>query len=233
MDSKNTLLLLILSLSCLILHTNAAAATATGARPHVSLLRKRTPQIALLNLCKGTTKPSLCVKTILPNMDFSVHFRHHKALEIAIIAAQNQTMKTSDLIASLILNPSTPKNVVDDLKVCKEQFKNMLDAVKESLTEVAESKNAVEASYKFSGFMASRATCEDGFSSTGKVSPIDGDVKLSYDLGSVVLDIMAAIKERSLKRVARRFGSLIPPVAPSMTVKSGDPCYNVIGTCSH
>ncbi|MED6222532.1 hypothetical protein PIB30_065319 [Stylosanthes scabra] len=223
MDSKNTLLLLIVSLSCLILNTHAA----TGARPHVSL-RKRTPQIALLNLCKNTTKPSLCAKTILPKMDFTVHFSHYKALEIAIVAAQNQTMKTSDRIATLIVNPSTPKNIVGDLKVCKEQYRNMLDAIKESLTVVAGSKNAVEASYKFSGFMASRATCEDG-----KVSPIESDVKLSYDLGSVVLDIMAAIKERNLRRVARRFGSLIAPVTPSTAVKPADPCYNVIGTCSH
>ncbi|KAL1358834.1 hypothetical protein HN51_004071 [Arachis hypogaea] len=220
MDSRKILLCFIVSLSCLTLHTDAAQA---------SLLRKRTPQVALLNLCKSSTKPSLCVKTILPKIDVRVPFNHYKALEIAILAAKNHTIKTSEHISTLILNPTTPKNIAGDLDLCKELYVNMLDSLETSLS-VVKSGNAVEASYKFNGYTASRATCEDGFS--GKISPIESDLKLSFDLGSVVLDIMAAIKERALKRVARRFGSLLPPPT-SVTLKPSDPCFGVIGTCSH
>ncbi|ESW19501.1 hypothetical protein PHAVU_006G130500 [Phaseolus vulgaris] len=199
----NTLCLFV-SFSGLLFHTHAI----------------RTPQARVWALCKPTTNPVVCFKTILPHVITAKKFNAYTALEIEIIITRELVVNTTNLITTLLANPSNSKSLNDSLEICSDQYDNMLDSIKDAMSQVA-LRNAGEARFKFSAVLSYLSACTDEFDN----SPIVKEGKELYDIGGNCLDIMKAIEDREsrLRRRGATVGS--PPAVPS-------PCQNEIGPCS-
>jgi pectinesterase inhibitor-like protein len=155
----------------------------------------RTPQARVWTICKPTTNPVLCYKTILPRALSSPKFNMYKALEEEIKATQVQVVKTVGHIATAILT-SNDKNIADALAICKDQYGMIVDAVAESVLLVSK-RNAGEARFKFSGVISYNSACKDVFvESNNAIAPFAADAQAVVDHASNCLDIMKAIEDR-------------------------------------
>ncbi|XP_061373648.1 uncharacterized protein LOC133315981 [Gastrolobium bilobum] len=202
MEHFTKTLLFIASLSCILVHTNAVPATGT-------------PQAWVWALCKSTTNPVICYQTILPQV--SGEFNIYKALVAEILATQNQVKRTSSLIAALLAKQGISNSLSESLNTCQEQYSNMLDAIDDTIKEVAR-RNVVEARFKFSAVLSYQASCNDEF--IDGPSPIANEAQGVYVLGGNSLDLMKVIEDRE--------GSKPPPSSPAVP----DPCKGVIGICA-
>ncbi|KAK7331254.1 hypothetical protein VNO77_25474 [Canavalia gladiata] len=201
----NKILILIFSLSYLLVNTHAA----------------RTPEARLWNICKPTTNPILCYKTIFPQV-INSSFNIYKALEIEIFATQKQVENTSSLMTTLLAKPGNSKDMIESLQTCKDQYNNILDSIQDALKQVA-NRNAIEARFKFSAVLSFHSTCNDQF--TNGNSPIANEAQVVYDLGGNCLDIMKAIEDKENRR-KRGVTPILPPITPPT-----GPCVGVIGLC--
>ncbi|OIW13905.1 hypothetical protein TanjilG_31794 [Lupinus angustifolius] len=104
-------------------------------------------QDGVTKLCSTTTDPVLCVNTILPHLHGD--FNPYKALELEIIAAKNQVVKSVAVMDNLIRNPSTTKETKESLIICKDQYGFMIDSINQAIAAVS-IPNAREANAKFS-----------------------------------------------------------------------------------
>ncbi|XP_058752493.1 uncharacterized protein LOC131625670 [Vicia villosa] len=188
--TKTILALLIVSISILFAPTTHAHATRTGAPP--------TIQTRLLNMCKPTTNPSLCYKTILPKALESPKFNMYKALEIEVQAAQVQVIKTATTIATLLWKSGSDKNIAGALNDCKEQFKNIADSVTKSVTLVSQ-RNIVDARNEFSAVFSYFSACRESFEESQITLPIAADGQMVHDLAGNCLDLMKAIEDKGSK----------------------------------
>ena len=160
----------------------------------------RTIQARVWTICKPTTNPLLCYKTILPQAMETPKFNMYKALETEIQAAQTQVVKTAANIATLIFQSSeTNKSVSDALETCKEQYSNIVDAITESISLVSK-RDVGEARFKFSAVISYYSACKEAFLESEIDSPIGPDAQAVYDLGGNCLDIMKAIEDRERSR---------------------------------
>ncbi|XP_061338389.1 uncharacterized protein LOC133285218 [Gastrolobium bilobum] len=209
----NKSLLLILSLSYLLVSSNAIPLTrvlhippvgSPTVAPHMDLIdgimslaakavTKISPQIS--KFCTGTENPTLCAQTIAPFLDGS--FDPIKALETLVNATLNHTRKVCGTITKLINDPSTSKNALDALGICKSQYDDIMDTVKEAI-ELIEQQNVVDAYYKFSSVIGDQSSCEDAFNeSPGVNMPFAKDSQTLYQLGGNCLAIMDGIVNNS------------------------------------
>ncbi|KAG2395516.1 hypothetical protein LR48_Vigan09g184600 [Vigna angularis] len=184
----------------------------------------RTPQARVWSLCKPTTNPVVCFTTILPHVITLRKFNAYTALEIEIETTRELVVNTTSLVNRLLTNPTNSKDLNDSLQICSEQFDNMMDSIKETMTVVA-LRNAAEARFKFSAVLSYLSACTDEFNN----SPIVKEGKDLYDLGGNCLDIMKAIEDReSRRRRGQPMGS--PIVGPPPAVLT--PCQNSVGPCT-
>ncbi|CAL5184116.1 unnamed protein product [Lathyrus oleraceus] len=180
--TKIHLVLLIVSISILFAPTTHAAGI----------------QARVLNMCKTTTNPSLCYKTILPKALETPKFNMYKALEIEIQAAQVQVLKTATSIATLLWKSGSDKAIADSLTVCKNQYRNIVEAVTESVSLVSK-RNVGDARFKFSAVISYYLACKESFEESQITSPIAADAQTVYDLGGNCLDLMKAIEDKERK----------------------------------
>ncbi|MCH83547.1 pectinesterase inhibitor [Trifolium medium] len=158
----------------------------------------RTPQARVWTICKPTTNPLLCYKTLLPKALSTPKFNMYKAVDVEIQEAQAQVVKTVAKIANSIFT-SSDKNIANALTICKEQYGNMVDSLIEVITLVSK-RNAVEARFKFSAFISYHSSCEQAFvESKNAIPPFADDAKVVYDLGANILDILKAIEDRETR----------------------------------
>ncbi|XP_061373646.1 uncharacterized protein LOC133315980 [Gastrolobium bilobum] len=211
MEHFTKTLLFIASISCILVHTNAVPTT-------------RTPQARVWALCKPTTNPVLCYKTILPRAFGK--FNIYKALEVEVIATQNQVKRTSSLIALLLAKQSLSKSLRESLTTCQEQYSNMIDDIDITIKEVAR-RNVVEARFKFSAVLSYQASCNDEF--IDGPSPIANEAQGVYDLGGNSLDLMKAIEDREARRESKKHSK--PSSSSSSSPAVPNPCKGVIGIC--
>ncbi|TKY72356.1 pectinesterase protein [Spatholobus suberectus] len=203
--------LLFVSLSCLLLHTYAASA--------------RTPQARVWTICKSTSNRNLCYKTILPMAVGSARFNVYKALKTEILATQKQVQATLNVIASLLTKPGNSNNTSDSLRICQDQYGNILDSIDQTIKQLVQ-RNVVEAQYKFSGVLPFCSTCNDEFK--GLTSPIAKEAKDVYDLGSNCVDILAAIVDREKRRRGGKTGKGLFTGPSSLP----GPCQGKVGLCN-
>ncbi|KAK7303542.1 hypothetical protein RJT34_14449 [Clitoria ternatea] len=184
----------------------------------------RTPQARVWTICKPTTNPLVCFKTILPQA-LTGRFNIYKALEVEIAAAQQQVNKTASSINTLLARPDNSKDMAESLSTCKDQYENIVDAINDTVKQVS-TRNVVEARFKFSAVLSYHSTCNDEFGK--EKSPIANDAQGVYDLGGNCLDIMKAIEEREARR---REGAGNKSNAPSTGTPATGPCKGAIGNC--
>ncbi|MED6222533.1 hypothetical protein PIB30_065320 [Stylosanthes scabra] len=140
--------------------------------------------------CQNTTNSTLCSKILQPHFE-SDHFDQYKALDITLDATNDQAKLTLDAIQTLSANKDTPKTTKDSLKICKGQYKNILDSVKETKATLA-SKNIFDAKFKASAILSFYESCKDSFD--GAPVPFAEQAEPVFDLGGNCLDIIAAIQ---------------------------------------
>ncbi|CAJ1962900.1 unnamed protein product [Sphenostylis stenocarpa] len=204
-------LFLFVSFSGLILHAHAHTA--------------RSPQARVWSLCKYTTNPVVCYKTIIPYAIGVKKFNYYQALEVEILATRDLVMNTTNLISVLLANPGNSKDLKDSLQTCFEQYDNIKDSIKESLNLVAQ-RNVIEMRFKFSAVLSYLAACTDEFPN----SPIEKEGQDLFDLGGNCLDIMKAIEDRESR--LRPGASPVPTPIVVTPPSAPSPCQNVIGPCS-
>ncbi|KAK7354120.1 hypothetical protein VNO80_19578 [Phaseolus coccineus] len=162
----NQTLFLVEVLSCLLLSTIATACS-TPLNSGSRRLLVVSPE--LTQFCSDTDNPSLCNETIAPFLDGS--FNPVKALETEMKAT---LQKASDIAASIskqLEDPTTAKNALDALNICKSQYGDMLDNINESLNLVAQ-LNVVDAYHKMSAVISYKSSCDDAYDeSPGVIMP--------------------------------------------------------------
>ncbi|KAK7412803.1 hypothetical protein VNO78_04439 [Psophocarpus tetragonolobus] len=179
----------------------------------------RSSEERVYAICKGTTSPGVCYRTILPEVAGLAQFNIYKALEVEVVATQKEVQKTYDQILSLLGQAGNSKDTNDTLSDCKEQFEDMFDSIDDSIKLVAK-RDAGEARFKFSAVLSYLASCTDDFTAP---SPIAAQENIISDLGGNCLDIMKAIEDRD----TRRHFPLTPlPSSPP------SPCSHQVGLCS-
>ncbi|XP_004495898.1 uncharacterized protein [Cicer arietinum] len=145
----------------------------------------------IVKLCIDGENPALCAETISKLLDGP--FDPLKALEIEVGATHDQAKAVESTITKLLKDPSTDKKAIDALDICKSQYGNMLDAIKESV-KLLEEQNVVDAYYKFNAVISYRSACEDAFvESPGVEMPFSQDSQALFDLGGNCLGIMNAL----------------------------------------
>ncbi|XP_020209848.1 uncharacterized protein LOC109794819, partial [Cajanus cajan] len=117
-----------------------------------------SPQI--LQFCTGTENPSLCAETIAPYLDGT--FDPVKALETEINATLSEAKNIAANISALLDDPATEAAALDALGICKSQYADMVDTIKEAVDLVAQ-QNVVDAYYKFSAVISYKCSCDDAF----------------------------------------------------------------------
>ncbi|XP_027338249.1 uncharacterized protein LOC113852208 [Abrus precatorius] len=182
----NKTLILFVSISCLLLHTHAAG--------------MRSPQARVWTICKPTSVPLLCYKTILPKVQSLLRFNMYKALEAEVLLTQQQAQKALSLINTLLAKPGNPKGLTDSLQICQDQYGNILDAVAETI-KLVEKRDVSESRFKFSAVISYYSSCNDDFNNIP--AEFVAESKTVFDLGSNCLDIMKAIDDREMARRAR------------------------------
>lgn len=233
MDSKNkTLVLVVVSLSWLLLvaPTPTSAAAAAGGKGKAP----RTRQASIWAICKNTTNPLLCYKTIIPRV--GLHFNIYNALAAEVSETHRQVLKTSSIINGLLAKPGNSKNLKDLLGICKEQYGNMLDSIVETTTLVTsptKQNNIHEARFKFSAVISYKSACKDEFDTAAVPNPIAKELQETFDLAGNSLDIMASIEDRESRRQARKGGNNVGVgVGVGVGTPATGPCKGVIGICS-
>ncbi|CAL0334506.1 unnamed protein product [Lupinus luteus] len=197
--TKNILLIVSIS-SFLLLHTNATRVPAPL-------------QDGVTKLCSTTTDPILCVNTILPQMHGD--FNAYKALEVEILAAKNQVVKSVTVIDNLIKNPSTTKETKESLTICKDQYGSMIDSINEAIAAV-EKRNAWEANAKFSAFEPELPPAS-----------LKNEEAALQTVGGNVLDISKGLEDIEMSKK----GSLKDAATTKITSPPSK-CLNVVGTCN-
>ncbi|MED6119433.1 hypothetical protein PIB30_011798 [Stylosanthes scabra] len=201
------------------LATAAAFATAADAIPvsrnfHIVQHRLDLSE-EIGKFCQNTTNSTLCSKILQPHFE-SEHFDQFKALDIILDATNDQAKLTLAAIQTLNANKDTPKTTKDSLKICKGQYKNILDSVKETKATLA-SKNVIDAKFKASAIISFYESCKDSFD--GAPVPFAEQAEPVFDLSGNCLDIITAIQ------------STLP--APPLVMNSPPSQYsNVIGPIS-
>ncbi|KAF1895477.1 hypothetical protein Lal_00044128 [Lupinus albus] len=207
-------LILVVSLTFLFLLTNAVPST----RPlHIVHHNIRTD---LLNFCKHTTNPSLCAQTIQPHINHHDDLDPFKALEIEAQATLNETKKTIAIINELFAENNLNKTLMDAIKTCKKQYRNILDAIRETKDAIAQ-HDLIEAKFKFSAVISYQSTCKDAFEDVE--CPFAKYSETIFNLGGNTLDIIA-----DLQKIMAPQEPTLP--VPSTSSQSSSTSINVIGT---
>ncbi|CAI8590429.1 unnamed protein product [Vicia faba] len=117
--AKIHLALLIVSISILLAPTThalfAPITHAVGRGGHLAT------QTHIFKMCKPTSYPLLCYKTLLPKALVTPRFNIHRALEVEVQAAQTQVIKTVTSIETHLSKPGTSKDTVDCLVIWFEE----------------------------------------------------------------------------------------------------------------
>ncbi|CAJ1969695.1 unnamed protein product [Sphenostylis stenocarpa] len=186
----NKTLLLIGVLSCLLLSTTTAV---PSSRPVRTLLAAViSPEIN--QFCIGTENPTLCAETIAPFA--TIPFDPVKALEAEIKATLQEATRIAGIISKQLVDPATAKNAKDALSICKSQYGDMLDSIKETLDQLAK-KNLVEANNKFNVVLSFKSSCDDAIQeSPGVVMPFAQDSTKLFQLGGNCLALMDTISKK-------------------------------------
>ncbi|KAE9591578.1 hypothetical protein Lal_00038939 [Lupinus albus] len=210
--TKNIFLIISIS-SFLLLHTTNA-------------IRLPIPlEIGVTKLCSGTTDPTLCFKTILPQMHGG--FNRYKALQIEIIAAKNQALKAVAIIDELIKSPSSSQGMKDSLAVCQNQYGNIIDSINEAIT-TAQQRDAGMTNLKFSAVFSYRSTCEDEFPPEIPPPNLANAAEALKVIGANVLDISKGLENREIRMRQRK--GLMPDYSKITSPPSK--CLHVVGPCS-
>lgn len=214
----NRSLLLIVSISSLLLSTNAVpttrsfnpfagsptsaptpAASKTGSLLGMSLFKESAivaqkvlkPKQEIIEFCTGTENPALCAETITPYFQGSSSFDPIKALETEIEATLKQSLKVVGIISKELVHPI--EDGAEALDICKTQYNDIVDKIKEA-KELLKQQNVVDAYYKFNGVLADRTACEDAFvESPGVDNPFLDDTFIVRQLGGNCVAIMDGI----------------------------------------
>lgn len=177
----NKTLLLIGALSCLLLSTVASAR---------QLLAAPVPP-ELTQFCSGTDNPSLCVDTIAPFLSGS--FDPVKALEGEITATLQKASEIAASISKQLEDPTTAKNALDALNICKSQYDDMLDSIKESLNLVAQ-MNVADAYNKMSAVISYKSSCDDAYTeSPGVEMPFRQEATTLFELSGNCVTVLETI----------------------------------------
>lgn len=213
MDSRfNKTLLLTVSLSCLLLSCNAtrvltippigapaqSKATASALVGSLFSVASATNKInpVITGFCSGTESPALCAKTLAPLL-LQGAFDPLKALETEIEATMKQAQTVTGIILEKLADHNTPKAALDALHICKDQYSDILDTIKEAL-ELIPQHNVVDAYYKFSSVISNKCTCDDAFTeSPGVENPLVNESLTLFQLGGNCLAIMDALVNHS------------------------------------
>lgn len=188
----NKTLLLIGALSCLLLFTTAAAVPSTRLNSGLRhLLATPTFSPEITQFCSGTENPSLCAETIAPYLTGS--FDPVKALETEINATLKKASEIAAIISKKLNDPTTAKNAMDALDICKSQYGDMLDSIKEAVNMVAQ-LNVVEAYHKMSAVISYKSSCDNAFTeSPGVEMPFAQESTTLFQLGGNCLAVMDTI----------------------------------------
>ncbi|KAK7246118.1 hypothetical protein RIF29_40977 [Crotalaria pallida] len=211
-------LVLIVSISSLLFLHSATALI-------IPLLQNRVKK-----LCNGVTDPALCVKSILPNvrLDRKGNVNSYRAVEVEIIAAKTQAVKTANLINTLLASPASNKQLKESLSICKEQYGMMLDAINEAIP-IIKKRDHVEARFKFSAVFSYKGSCEQAFE-TGPPQPASliKEQAALKNLAGNVLDILKVIDDKDFAMRLKK------GLIPNFSTVSSPPnkCQNVIGSCT-
>jgi len=183
----NKTLLLIGALSCLL--TIAAAARSTPLNSGLRHLLVASPE--LTQFCSGTDNPTLCTETIAPFLDGS--FDPVKALETEINATLQKASEIATSISKQLEDPATAKNALDALNICKSQYGDMLDSIKEALNLVSQF-NVVDAYHKMSAVISYKSSCDDAYDeSPGVEMPFRQEASTLFDLSGNCVTILNTI----------------------------------------
>ncbi|KAG5005805.1 hypothetical protein JHK82_023786 [Glycine max] len=174
-------------------------------------------QSDITEFCKKTTNPALCAETIHPHF-LKNRIEPFKALDIEVDATLAKAKKTLANIQTLESKTGTTKSSKDSFDICKDQYKSMLDAIKETKAAIA-NKDIITAKFKFSAVLSFQAACKDAFED-GKI-PFFEDSDAVYNLGGNCLDIIADMEKAQGPQK-------MPPVQQS----APSAFSNVIGTVS-
>ncbi|KAK7278171.1 hypothetical protein RJT34_23196 [Clitoria ternatea] len=145
----------------------------------------------ILRFCIGTENPTLCAETIAPFL--TGVFDPLKALSAEITATQQKANEVFSIINNMLNDPNTNKNAIDALGICKSQYADMMDAIKEAFDLVAQ-QNVVDAYYKFNAVISYKTSCDDAFQeSPGVRMPFRVEALAVFQLGGNCLAIMDSI----------------------------------------
>lgn len=207
-STSKTSLILFISLSSLLFLATATRNIHIG-RPDI--------HSDITEFCKKTTNPALCAETIHPHF-LKNRIEPFKALDIEVDATLAKAKKTLANIQTLESKTGTTKSSKDSFDICKDQYKSMLDAIKETKAAIA-NKDIITAKFKFSAVLSFQAACKDAFED-GKI-PFFEDSDAVYNLGGNCLDIIADMEKAQGPQK-------MPPVQQS----APSAFSNVIGTVS-
>ncbi|QCD77346.1 pectinesterase inhibitor-like [Vigna unguiculata] len=167
-------------------------------------------------LCKKTTDPALCSKTIQSHSTENT-VEPIKALDVEVEATLAEAKNALIKIQSLEAKGGASKSTKDSLNVCEDQYSSMLDAIAETKKAIAKN-DVITAKFKFSAVISYQSACQDTFKSDKL--PFNEDSDAVYKLGGIALDIIADI-EKSL-----------PPPRPTPVQSAPSAFSSVIGTVS-
>ena len=139
-------------------------------------------------LCADGENPAFCAESISKHLNGP--FDPLKALDIEVDATLEKAKNISATIINLLNDPNTDKRAIDALGICKSQYNDMMDAIKESV-ELLKQQNVVDAYYKFNAVISYKSSCDDAFvESPGVTMPFSHDSETLFQLGGNCLGIM-------------------------------------------
>ena len=170
----------------------------------------------LMEFCKKTTNPTLCADTIEPHFLKSA-IDPLKALQVEVEATLDETKKTIGIIGELLAKQDISKSVKDSLKICKDQYNSIVDAIKQTNEAIAK-HDVSTAKFQFSAVLSFQASCKDAFEGLQNEFSFAHDSDTVYQLGGNCLDIIADMEK-----------SLPKNDAPVVEQSPPSPFDNVIG----
>ncbi|XP_027936286.1 uncharacterized protein LOC114191315 [Vigna unguiculata] len=177
----NKTLILIGALSCLLLSTVASAR---------HLLAAPVPP-ELTQFCSGTDNPALCVDTIAPVL--AGNFDPVRAVEGEINATLQKASEIAASISKQLEDPATAKEALDALNICKTQYDDMLDSIKEALNMVVQ-MNVMEAYRKMSAVISYKSSCDDAYTeSPGVEMPFRQEATTLFQLSGNCVTVLNTI----------------------------------------
>ncbi|XP_019439109.1 PREDICTED: uncharacterized protein LOC109344821 [Lupinus angustifolius] len=180
-------------------------------------------QDGVTKLCSTTTDPVLCVNTILPHLHGD--FNPYKALELEIIAAKNQVVKSVAVMDNLIRNPSTTKETKESLIICKDQYGFMIDSINQAIAAVS-IPNAREANAKFSAIFSYRQSCELAFEPEVPPVSLTNEEAALKIVGGNVLDISKGLGDIEMSKKGLLKDAITKITSPPSK------CLHVVGSCN-